>query len=287
VSFTIPFDPSWEGLLHPERRRPFDMSSASWSDDARYAELSRLAYVRFDEADSERDRLSVAIATAGLRDLVCFHAPETNTQAFGAVAGDGRAVIAFRGTQTGWPDMRTDLAFLPKPWDRGARVHRGFVQAFESVWPRIATWLGHIGNPPVVTTGHSLGGALATLCAARVHGAELVTFGSPRVGDAAFAALFMGATARRYVGCADMVTRVPPEIGLFTHVGRLCYRDRFGRAVPDATPAMIADDRQAASRDYTTRHRFTWRNVPLRRLADHAPINYVSALLNARSTLDF
>ena len=54
--------------------------------------------------------------------------------------------------------------------------------------------------PRIVVTGHSLGGAMATLCAARLGNSEeikklgalvsLISFGQPRVGDANFKTLF-------------------------------------------------------------------------------------------------
>jgi pimeloyl-ACP methyl ester carboxylesterase len=70
-------------------------------------------------------------------------------------------------------------------------------------------------------TGHSLGGALATLAADR-HGdsAAVYTFGSPLVGDDAFAAGFNNrheGRSFRYVNGDDLVTRVPP---FFTHINR-------------------------------------------------------------------
>ena len=50
---------------------------------------------------------------------------------------------------------------------------------------------------------------------------------------------------------------------------------------PDA--GFIARDRRAARLAYLRRHGWKfWKNVPSRLGADHAPINYVSALLGPR-----
>jgi triacylglycerol lipase len=52
---------------------------------------------------------------------------------------------------------------------REVRVHKGFLTAYNSVRPALLQLLSKVvadGEPwHVYTTGHSLGGALATLCA--------------------------------------------------------------------------------------------------------------------------
>ena len=79
-----------------------------------------------------------------------------------------------------------------------------------------------------VFCGHSLGGALATVAAATVATAktkELISFGSPRVGNSGFArrtkeGLFK---AKRYVHGRDVVPTVPPDdpklVFSFVHIG--------------------------------------------------------------------
>ena len=82
----------------------------------------------------------------------------------------------------------------------------------------------------ILLTGHSLGGALATLCAYELAHLELAdaaverlvvyNFGSPRVGSGAFAAHFDASLpdAWRVVNAADLVPRVPRLLG-YAHVG--------------------------------------------------------------------
>ncbi|HEX6742050.1 MAG TPA: lipase family protein, partial [Sphingomicrobium sp.] len=115
--------------------------------------------------------------------------------------------------------------------------------------------------------------------------AQLVTFGSPRVGDEGFAALFAGRDVRRYVDCTDLVTSVPPQLLGYVHVGPERYIDCFGTVQEKPpSPEAIAEDRRFARGSYAVKHAWkVWRNVLIRDLADHAPVNYVSAVLGRRA----
>jgi hypothetical protein len=70
------------------------------------------------------------------------------------------------------------------------------------------------GQCKVFVTGHSLGGALATLAACHIKmlgfDVDLYTFASPRVGDPTFAANFQGLNCYRIANSEDVVTVVPP-----------------------------------------------------------------------------
>lgn len=98
----------------------------------------------------------------------------------------------------------------------GGRVHKGFAQAVDLLWDQVHGQVRAALTPgcKLWVTGHSLGGALATLAAARlaresIPVAGVYTFGSPRVGDAAFAA-----TYRPTLYCVengnDIVCHLPP-----------------------------------------------------------------------------
>ena len=120
----------------------------------------------------------------------------------------------------------------------GARVHRGYAGAYRTVladvegavtaWAREEATRGTRRRPPrVVVVGHSLGGALATLCSARLaHDPEVlalageqpaavdcVTFGQPRCGDSVFRAGLDESTPKlnytRVVRGGDLFARVP------------------------------------------------------------------------------
>jgi len=272
------YEASLEALIHPERGAPLFGQSLPWNTDAICAELSRLAYIRFEAGD--RARLIEALARGGFGDPVCFSHPGTDAQGFATRRADGSAWLAYRGTE---PDrLRTiasDLSFLPNDWPGGGRVHRGFAAAERSLAAEVDSWVAGLGGAPFVVTGHSLGAAMATLTAARFAQAQLVTFGSPRVGNSAFRRGFEGRQVRRYVDCRDLVEDLPPL--LFVHLDGERYIDRLGnvRAASPGRMARIADQLRA---NWDYRRCLGPGNVPLRELADHAPINYVSATLGIR-----
>jgi predicted lipase len=108
----------------------------------------------------------------------------------------GRVVIAFRGTDSflDWGvnmfRFQTRFACL-----QGARVHAGFHLQHLSLWEQIKTHLARDNSfaSKIFVTGHSLGGALATLFAAELAclvprlSVTCYVFGSPRVGNRSFA----------------------------------------------------------------------------------------------------
>ena len=155
-------------------------------------------------------------------------------------SNDKFAIIAFRGSEI-WKrkekfdfnktfaDLRADVDIRLTNWPKGGRVHRGFKEALDEVWQDLLVqikWLGHKGCK-IWMTGHSLGGALATLAADRYGNAQGVyTFGSPRVGDDVFKENF-DAKVYRVVNNTDIVAQVPPPVR-YKHVGEIKFIDGDG-----------------------------------------------------------
>jgi triacylglycerol lipase len=296
------YDPTLEALLHPETRHPEGLHSAGdgWPFEAVCAEFARLAYMRF-ETDGE-EQLATALAKAGFGRPKSFvaRAPayrgwwrrirtwfrDRDAQAFGATSLDGSmTIVAFRGTQPDSPpDLLTDMRFLPVSWDGPGKVHEGFLRAYESLSPSIEEWLG--SEPPrrLAVTGHSLGAAMAALMAVRSRDpeVELVTFGCPLVGNAEFcAALDRRAKVARYVDCSDIVTTVPYTWLGYAQGAKARYIDRHGLVRTSPSESEIKADRKEARRRYREEY-LAIGNAPSRQFADHAPVNYVSAVAGKR-----
>lgn len=140
--------------------------------------------------------------------------------------------ITFRGTDSD-ADWRLDMRFWQReiPYDNTStkiRVHSGFISAYksENVRNKIHTFI----KPDICNiqiTGHSLGAALAVLCAVDLQynfpdkDYEVVLFGCPRVGNAAFARSYNHRVFNtiRVVSGNDIVTKLPPAIFGYRHVG--------------------------------------------------------------------
>ncbi len=122
-------------------------------------------------------------------------------------------------------------ACWPKPPEKSTR---GFKTEVDDLWPMLETAL--IGNEqPLWFCGHSLGGAMATICAGRCFLShiesipeQLFSFGSPRVGDKRYIN-FVKLDHYRYVNNNDIVTRVPPVLMGYRHCGSEVYLNRDGK----------------------------------------------------------
>lgn len=282
---TMPYDASRKALYHPEVR-PTLFSAGQPPDKRQLAlEAARLAYYRYEEDDEQRRRLTSALALAGFAAPTMFHHAGTDGQGFGASNGT-LALLAFRGTQPDKVgDLISDAQFALHPWEEGqGRVHAGFRLTALGLLPQVLAWRQRVPGQRLIVCGHSLGAAIATLLAVRCAASVLVTMGSPRVGDQAFANGVLrhfseaGRQYERIVNCCDVVTRVPPTELQFHHVGQAhTYIDNAGTPRPSPDEDHIEQDRALARGLYLAQHAFRLGTVMVRDLADHAPVNYLRA----------
>ncbi|EFN56954.1 hypothetical protein CHLNCDRAFT_143513 [Chlorella variabilis] len=151
-------------------------------------------------------------------------------------------VVAFRGTDShsiyNWVQnmrtWRTDLALGYPGAPPHALVHGGFFTSYNgsalaaNITAGVQALRGRHPDVPIYVSGHSLGAAMATLCALDLRlnlGApdvRVYSFGSPRVGNQVFAEWFEEVVQVhwRFTHNRDIVPSVPPGYMGFYHVSR-------------------------------------------------------------------
>ena len=189
---------------------------------------------------------SLVTETWGCQRFEAFSREDTQGFVMGSV---DVIVVAFRGTEI---DRKRDWlsdgdCVLTRAGVWGL-VHRGFARALDCVWPTVTQLVSDYrdNGQTIWYTGHSLGGALAVLAAARsmMNGQNVwgvYTFGQPRVGDVDFVNGFeqlAGNRLFRFVNNNDIVPRVPPRALGYGDVGVLRYFNAAGAL--DGNDSVIA-----------------------------------------------
>ncbi|MCY9846394.1 lipase family protein [Vibrio caribbeanicus] len=165
--------------------------------------------------EEEKTQLINELSTLNESKLVQTFDTELGTQAI-LVETPSSYVLAFRGTEaTSLNDIKADAKATTIKCRTSGKIHEGFHEAFESVQEKLNAALKELDkSKPLFITGHSLGGALATIAAKRLkfkYGiAACYTFGAPRVGDKEWIATIK-TPIYRIVNAADSVTMLPPN----------------------------------------------------------------------------
>ncbi|MEM6353420.1 MAG: lipase family protein [Cyanobacteria bacterium P01_D01_bin.14] len=198
-------------------------------------------------------------------DFRYFNNHGQDTQAF-MFRTDRYMVLAFRGSQE-TRDWYTNFSMRLRNFtirkegittlsSYKGRVHTGFFLAWASIersvldqihrWKKEALQRGQ-SLPPLLITGHSLGGALASLAAASLdeNGMQVIgvyTFGQPRVGDWLFSRQLgkkLDGRIFRFINNNDVVPHLPPPFSplsplrLYTHLGSAKYFNSKGLIMID------------------------------------------------------
>ena len=189
------------------------------------AEMAMVAYN--DPAEVRR-----AAVCIGFPDVAFYERDGSQAYRF---RNDHDCIIACRGTEPGeWNDIRADANATSVLSETVGRVHGGFKREVDDLWPMLETAL-MCNVQPLWFCGHSLGGAMATICAGRCllshidsNPERLFSFGSPRVGNDRYVH-YTKLEHFRYVNNNDIVTRVPPAWFGYQHCGDEVYLDRRGQ----------------------------------------------------------
>lgn len=180
--------------------------------EEKLSSLKKLINLFSYDHEKEKEKL---IADLDILDMKIVKTFDTNgTQAI-LVSNSKFYILAFRGTEiTSISDIKADLKAQTMECESGGKIHTGFNDAFAEVHTEIQSFINTIENKlPMFITGHSLGGALATVATKKLtykHGiAACYTYGSPRVADEEWIRNIK-TPIYRLVNSADPVTMLPP-----------------------------------------------------------------------------
>lgn len=196
------------------------------------ARIAKAVYMKesgSDMPDKEKIKQDLQMEDSGFIEVY----PESNNSAQAAlVEHKDYYCLAFRGTDefSDWLDNIN--AFQERALFGG--FHRGFWNSLNDVWaPLYKKYLElrDENKRPLFLTGHSLGGAMATVGASKlIHEdrpfTSVYTFGQPRAVTLETARIFNVEAAGRYFRFQnnnDMVTRVPGRLMGYSHVGSCLY----------------------------------------------------------------
>lgn len=250
--------PTPEPVGVPESLRlAWDSSSyPNWPVASVLASVSEKAYLTPVEA-------KVSYRTMG------FDAPETFTHASlvgYVISSDDATVIVFRGTDD-YADWFVNLDAVACPTQHG-EAHKGFFGSYQRLKSQIVALVDERKPKHLWITGHSLGGALALVCAydftvsKRYHIDGAITFGQPMVAHRELAEYLGRALSGRYahfVNDQDIVPRVAPG---YAHCGSLVWftpsgikqskpkRRTVGATGSERTPPLVKAPRPLSDEEF-------------------------------------
>lgn len=219
-----------------------DMSQSLMNEMKRCVQFSKAAY----RAPANSKKNSIVSRKPEL------YLQRDDTEVYIWTYPDGRIYFSFRGTK-GLEDVLDDIDIRHRRFGihQGVHVHAGFYRQWTDIFPSIDREIASLLKKnkaagltsTLIFTGHSLGGAIATLAALEYAEkglpVECYTFGSPRVGNHKFCAVFEKKVPIhwRVINEKDPVPTLPfgPR---FYHVGpALCLTDKGGiHSIPSDVP---------------------------------------------------
>lgn len=185
-----------------------------------YAQLSNIAYASGDHKSALNEQGHQLVRQVVLQGVEVNYLLSKKS---------GVQYLTVRGTanvQNAMVDL--DIKLLQNP-QLGIMVHQGFAQAAMLILNDAKPFLDK--SQPVVTTGHSLGGAVAVILAMLLQQDEyqlqqVITFGQPKVTNVTGANAFASLPLTRVVTPKDIVPLVPPlsplqikNLDIYWHMG--------------------------------------------------------------------
>ena len=290
------FDNTWQALLNPgssshyfatNALKPFQVNDPGFSLINAWwlSELCRLIYKK-DYNENEKwtgtTTRNEILNRVHLEEHRFFNSEKAQCAIIKSKkeTKDAFAVLVFRGTSGKLQNWIHNFNAFPSKWPCGGWVHKGFKKIFDEIWDDIHTSLLSIRRP-IFYTGHSLGAAMATLATSLKPPRALYTFGSPRVGNAAFIHSLKDIRIYRVINSRDIVSSTPPSLITFKffHAGEPYYLNhkKYQYIRADNFKENIDDlEEKSIYKRHVNSHK--WFPSPPEFLADHAPINYTACL---------
>ena len=283
-----PLAATWDNIFYPPflneytyfREALTAANAGGWMADA-----AVLAYARSRSQFMDNDTFRGIFIHAGFEDskLILRSDLLRSTQMYFAHRPE-LAILGFCGTVKGnLKNLLTDFDALPvSPGDPdGAIVHKGFSDALDIVWSDakqlLAGYRQEHPTSPIYFTGHSLGGALASLAIWRFQkeqrdqNVSLYTIGCPRVGNQRFCDELIARATRgvfRFMDGNDLVTHVPPAKLEYAHPGEGFHVGARQWQLNNEVRTIL-EDADAIAWNIVTE------GNPPEDLADHSPSRYL------------
>lgn len=213
-----------------EYSEALDAFRAEWSIFGRFetwptiiplAKMADIAYSKPEAAEKQYQAM-------GFSTAIPIDSP-LHTQVGYVVGGDDVVVLAFRGSDDTEDWILNINQYIHQGDDGG--MHAGFATCYSTLRQEIVAAIRAANPQPkhIWITGHSLGGAVALICAydlERYHDMKidgLFTFGQPMVGRQQFASYLQNNLGDRYVHFVNELDGVPRLPAGFSHCGRLIW----------------------------------------------------------------
>lgn len=170
---------------------------------------------------NNKDGLFLVPRTYSLVSEFTARAYDDSDERFGFVlTSEGASVLAFRGSNSAvdWVSDFIAQQTTYRPVKNAGLTHKGFTDIYMSARTQIIEIINQLPQGrPLFITGHSLGGALATLAALDLANNTsfidpiVYTYGAPRVGDPKFASSYNASigTHWRFQNEFDIVPHLP------------------------------------------------------------------------------
>ena len=245
------------------------------------ARIAKAVYMKVSEKEPAPDESSILkILQAEDSKFRSVKGYSQNTAQGALIEHQDYLCMAFRGTDE-IKDWLDNINAFSEPALFG-EFHRGFWNSVEDVWGVLYSRYSELVTErirPLFFTGHSLGGAMATVAAARfIHRdrpfTAVYTFGQPRAMTRNTSRIFnLEAKSRffRFQNNNDIVTRVPARLMGYSHVGTYIYIAENQRLHDD--PGFwfrFVDSMEGALGDATEKG--------IDGVKDHGMENYLSAI---------